>query len=242
LDASVVIPYRPGDPHRDRLFSYVEAVAHAALGVEAIVADDLHQHDGLFNHGQAINIAASQASGSVLVIVDADTVPDDAAAFRNAVEATVADGVWRLPERYVQLREHATDTFMDGRDKVTFDHTNVEWIGEKICWSGLVIVPAAAFWQVGGADERFVGHGPDDVALALALNAIYGTVRRYPGAAVHLWHPRGDQEENLHEHAPEQARLATAYIEAAGSALEGDFEPMTAMVAAKPPPTRSRLL
>lgn len=228
MKVSVLVPFRTDEGRRDALRDLVASRTHYALDAagidhEIVVSDDRRANHDLFNRGQAINLAARDATGDVLVIHDADTTYDSADAFARAVESTLSDRKWRLPTVYAQLTEAATDPVLQGRfpREETLEHAGqTEWVGVGICWSGLVIVPREAFELVGGGDERYIGWGADDVALGLALDALYGRHVRYPGAAIHLWHPRGTQENGWHRNNVAQRKLTERYQAAADDPAE----------------------
>lgn len=214
--ADVLIPWRHDPSREDALFYVVER--YEAAGCNVIIMGDEGEHPDLFNHGQAYNMAEQAAVTDLLVLGDADTTFDTAQAFVRAVE-NVRAGVWAwaLPERYIQLQQGATDRVLArvlAPDAVTT--SDAVWIGERVSWAGIVIVPRQAFLAVGGSDERFVGHGADDAALGIKLTDLYAEHVRYTGAAVHLWHPRGEQEEDRHRYADDQRRLIFRYMDAAG--------------------------
>jgi hypothetical protein len=106
---SILVPYRPGEPWRDR--SWTEAVRPAwqeivdHLNAELIVeSPGPGAHPGEFNHPRAINAARQRASGEVLVIADADTEPDPPS-WIVAAAGLIALGRahWVLPAEYWQL-------------------------------------------------------------------------------------------------------------------------------------------
>lgn len=231
---SVLIPYRPDvGSARERLAEFTIARLRDYLPVktQVVVIDDYREHGDLFNHGQAINRAAEIATGDVLLIADADTTFGQPAEILTALHATGEDRLWRLPQRYVQLSKDATLRVLAGQSLTSLNEDDdFEWVGDRISWSGLVVVPREAFERVGGADERYVGHGADDVAFGLALETLYGPHERFEGTAVHLWHPRGEQELDLHEYGVEQLDLTYRYMDAAGNQ-----ELMTELVSGKRP-------
>lgn len=225
MTVAVLIPHRPGDSHRERLMNFTRMRLHEVLHMddELLFMDDREGNADLFNHGEAINRAAvfANAKADVYLIADADTTYDDPDALLGALDATSRDRKWRLPSRYVQLNENATEALIasersDWPTAVEWEDRDVEWVGDRVSWSGLVIVPKEAFLLVRGSDERYAGWGADDIALGLALDTLYGRHERFDGAAVHLWHPRGVQEQGLHRFAEDGRTLTDRYREAAG--------------------------
>lgn len=229
VTVSVLVPFRPDGGQRDRLRDFVHARIVKLLlphqDPEVIYWGDGNDHADVFNHGKAINECARLATGDVFLIMDADTTYLDGAGLVQALRRTSWDRRWRLPAVYHQLKEEATrSTLRCGRLPSPLMPAEIEWTGESVSWSGLVVVPKEAFWEVGGADERYIGHGADDVALGLALDTLFGKHVRFADAAVHLWHPRGVQE-----HAAFGGDLTERYLAAAGHP-----KMMRAVVAGKP--------
>lgn len=65
--------------------------------------------------------------------------------------------------------------------------------------SGNISYPAKLFWELGGFDERIVGHGGEDADLGLTADEAKADWLFYqPLVGFHLWHPR-DQEKNAKE-------------------------------------------
>lgn len=217
-ELSILIPYRDGDPWRRYVWNGVRRRFENLLPeAELIVADDAHDHGDLFNHGQAINRAAEQATREILLIGDADTT-FNVYDLQVAIEHVYDTGDWALPEWYVQLNRTCTQDILSrtGTSPIVVRPRCVEWRGERVSWSGLVLVPRHVFEAVGGSDERYAGHGADDVALAMKLETLYRPVHRFEGSALHLWHKRGVQERDEHRFHDQQRELTEAYMEAHG--------------------------
>ena len=83
-------------------------------------------------------------------------------------------------------------------------------------WSGVVVVAAEAFDEVGGYDERYEWWGSDDSAFAITMGTLVGPVRRLPGRCLHHWHPAPLSETYGHERHAQQHRLQERYAAAAG--------------------------
>ncbi len=228
---SLLIPYRADHGPRDVIWKHVARrlmAATAHIDPELIMWGDGDARPDLFSHATAINECARRARSDVYAICDADTTFLNPGAFLQAIADCRADGRWRLSARYYYLSEEATRSRLQQGDIARKPKTaEIEW--EGLSWSGIVIVPAEAFWKIGGADERYIGWGGDDVAFGTALDALYGEHVRYPDPVVHLWHPRGDQEKGWHEHSVAHRELTERY-----GAAAGDASAIAAIVADKP--------
>lgn len=222
MNLSILIPYRPGNRERERLLDCVLTRAYQLREssgfntVEVLTADDDHASEAIFNHGQAINNAARLASGDIFLVMDADTTYEEPTAgdtIGHALRESQEHRTWYLPECYYQLEQRLTDDALAGGWIIPTElrgPDGVSWSGRS--WAGLVIIPREAFELVRGYDERYEGHGADDMAFGVSLDTLYGQHLRYDGAAVHLYHTRGAEENAAHN--PE---LTRRYEAAAGN-------------------------
>jgi glycosyltransferase involved in cell wall biosynthesis len=223
---SILVPYRAGEAWRDRAWTFNRARWEAMPDVEVVVCDPgPGRHPGEFNHPRAINDAARRASGDVFIVADADTAfhPDWVA---EAVREVRLGAPWVLPRFYDKVDQPSTERILAGGG---LDGYTVEWRGEAVSWSGLVVVPAAGFQVVGGYDERWEWWGADDVAFAMSMLTLWGEVVRLEGAAMHLWHPTPIDETYGHDHFPASRRLMERYV-----AANADRRAMLRLIAERP--------
>lgn len=220
---AVISGYQPGNPVRARLRSYVlnrfqQEMSHTVTQVYE--ADDNHANEHLFNRAQALNNAYRKLPDHVdtLVQFDTDTTFDKPEELRQAIERTLRDRQWRITGTYAQLTHAVTNALLINKRKVesiTLDQPNdFVWVGNRVSNSGILVIPREAFEKVGGYDERYVGHGADDSALRMALDTLYGPLRYFDAIALHLHHPRGRQENDLHEFSVRQRELTEEYAAA----------------------------
>lgn len=199
MTVTVVVPFRPGDPHRDRLWSWVGRWWRTWFPDYQITIGDT-DYDEPFNRGAARNNAARAATGTVLIVADADTITDPHAT--RAAVACVELGMcgWAIPyreDRYYNLSEAAT------RRRLQFDPDRVapitepwdqdDWEFKLTSWAGCLVVPADAYWEAGGYPE-FDTWGYEDDCFRHALDVTAGPHHRTDGFALHLWHPASEAD------------------------------------------------
>lgn len=209
MTVSVLVPFRPDGAERDRNWRWLRARLEGEHpGWEIVEASC---GDGPWNKPAAVNRAARRSSGDVLVVSDADVFVAGRAL--DAAVARVRHAAWVVPHGPTRrLTEAATAAVVEGADPRrarTYGRTRVAGAG-----GGLLVVPRAGFELVGGMDENFAGWGFEDVAFALALDALVGPHVRLDAPLFHLWHrpqPRPDPPKG--RPAPNRARYR-AYLEA----------------------------
>lgn len=215
MTVSVVVPFRPDGAERDRNWAWLRS-RHEAAGWEVVEGDC----DGEWNKPAAVNHAARRASGSLLVISDADVFVSPA--HLDAAVARARHAPWVVPHRETRrLTEAATVKVLEGGDPrrlPTAAPVRVAGAG-----GGLLVVSAEAFWSVGGMDERFEGWGFEDVSFALALDCLVGPHVRLDAPLYHLWHPRQPRPKPTPGRLLPNRVLYRRYVEAAASGRMADL-------------------
>lgn len=221
MTVSILVPYAPAGPVRERSWRWLEQRWRATLPDAEVIlgTPDDAPDPGRFCRAVAINRAAAKASGDVFVIADADT----AFLAEGVYEAVfLASRRWILPYRYVRLSEAASDAWLTSEPTAS---PPADWeSGVEEEWpanvSGLVVVSRAAFELVGGFDERFTGWGCEDEAFACSLAGLYAAPLRLAGhVAWHLWHPRPPEHSVGQPTYQAQRQLAARYARASPSGL-----------------------
>lgn len=215
---SVLVPYRPDGGYRDVAWDWIRRRWAALLPeCEIIVSsDDGGADPGQFNHPLAINRCAERASSDVLIIADADTAFEPGWV-RNACDSVRLGIPWVLPTFYDKLTQDQTANLLTAPCDITIPaELDLEWRGENVANSGLVVIPRAGFTEVGGYDERWASWGSDDAAMRITLDALWGPVERLPGRCIHCWHPAPVEQTYGHADHDRQAALMARYV-AAGS-------------------------
>src|SRR5690606_27325681 len=141
----------------------------------------------VFNRSATRNKAVEMAAGQVVVICDADTVPQKDS-LTKAIEGALEDN--RLHPPYTIFRgldETSTrKVFSQGADP----HEVVPM--ETADWSvgGVWVISKEGGNNAGGMDERFFGWGYEDNACYEATNIRHGQTVRPTARMPQLWRPR----------------------------------------------------
>lgn len=220
MDISVLIPWRGGDPQRERVFEYVLA-RWAEIPVQVCVGED--DPDGSFNCSRAQNRAFKAADRRYLYMVGADTLPN-----RNSVFFALNHLREPLHEPWIPVfsetsyyTEAATDRVLTGSDPASepLDYTL------PFC-TGPVALTRDAYVATGGMDERFSGWGYEDAAFRQTLAGLFGAPPALPLTARCLWHEVGHRiavspnEVLMRDYTPLTEPVSTrAYLENRGSFL-----------------------
>lgn len=180
---TVIVPWRP-QPSRVEAFEalsrwYAEHVPDAVIRT-------VDSDDELFNLSRCRNLGIRSVDDSdeVVVINDADTVPE-LAPLLEAIEQAATSGLVHLPyDRYHWLGREGTAQFLAGTDPADCEYELV--IGAR---SGVYVTTPSTWWSHGGQDERFRGWGFEDAAWYVAHETLLGEApRRHPGAVYALHH------------------------------------------------------
>jgi hypothetical protein len=190
---SVLVAFRddPPGPRTETWDLIRERLERELPEVEICVGTD----DSMpFNKSKALNRAAAQASGEVLLLTDSDTwiAPVQVHQAQEFVQAHPRRWVraWNSKKR---LDEETTAKVL-GQGSVwdgtvpagaTFEDTTAYWAGPPLAMT-------RAVWDdVRGMDEGFDrGWGSEDAGLAFKLKVLHGKAQVLRGDAIHLFHPR----------------------------------------------------
>lgn len=181
----VIVPYRPDQGHRDKLWNHLKQTYWSTFPNEIVVGEHL---DGPFNRSKAINQAA-QRDWDVAVIADSDTwVPVEQ--LHTAIQT--AKHTNRLTAAFtsvMELSEPQTAEMLTGKpfpEVPSFDRIRTRELETQ---SSMLVITRRLWDQIGGFDPRFEGWGGEDNAFWKAATIIGGPANRVHGFAYHLWHP-----------------------------------------------------
>lgn len=213
---SLIVPYRGNGGFRTELWSWCRRWwSYRFPGVEIITGDT---EDPTFDRGTSRNVAVEQATSDILVIADADTIPNSGAV-REALALVREGAPWVLPygeERYYNLTEPTTWKILHAEPSVTVLEPHV-WEHKLTSWAGCLVMSREAFLSVGGYDERFVGWGYEDNAFRFAMDTLVGPHVRVDSYACHLWHPITPGSNFDQPHIDHNRALFRRYERASGN-------------------------
>lgn len=211
---SLIIPWRGGDPHRERLLEWnLRRWEYLLPDAQIVIGEDDSEP---FNRARARNRAAAAATGDILIVADADTATSATGLFSALVLASGGD--WCLPYTwYYNLNETATSVLLD---QSPFDPIERPVDGFDHCLAasvaGVLVIPRAAFDAAGGYCEKFDGWGYEDNAFAAAADTLWRPHVRRAGYVLHMWHPVGPDEAFGSPGIKDRQRLWLKFQRAAG--------------------------
>lgn len=179
---TVCVPFRGGALDREIHADYVAARLREMLpDADHLVVDV----DGEFSRARVRNEAVRRAGSGVVVLCDADTIPEKQPLL-DAIAGAAQDGRLHLPyTRYRALSPEGT-LAVYARGVHPADAPVEEESRRPI--GGVWVISVDAWWQAGGMDEQFLGWGFEDDAFHAAANILLGETVRHEGAITHLHH------------------------------------------------------
>lgn len=192
-DYAVVIPWRGTSPERQRAFDYVKNwfVKNMDVRQEEGARYPLFMPDTgseKFNRGASRNLGVQLAwrSGArVVVLCDADTVPEEAP-LREAIWAAEKDHKLHLPYTHFRgLTQSGTRRALRGKPleaqptEDEHDHAT----------GGILVIRPDSYVKAGGHPE-LLGWGFEDTIFRICCDALLGASYRHNGNINHLWHPK----------------------------------------------------
>ncbi len=192
MTVSVVVPWSPGCPHRERARGFVQARYE---GLEVVTGDS---PPGPYNRSAAIVDGARRASGDVLLIADADVF------LAGDLDETVGQAErvgWAVPHLLLhRLSPDSTDQVLAGAGwrglPLSTDNAQDRrpYKGNE---TGTMVAIRRDVLERVPPDPRFVGWGSEDVAWAMALRSLVGPPWRGTEDLVHLWHPAQPRQSRV---------------------------------------------
>lgn len=177
---AVMCPWR-ATPDRLRAFLYVrdwylENFPNWYFGT----ADSGHEEFSRAGSRNACVVAAEREGADVVILNDADTVPNKGAVAAAAYGAK-DDGLLHFGlDTMLYLTEEESEAFYRGEMPTRKANPHD---------SSVIAIKPSSYWEAGGQDERFGSQwGGEDGSLVSACNAILGRCVWHRGTAMSLYH------------------------------------------------------
>ncbi len=226
---SALIADKPSDFYRIKNLAIAKKRWQEKMpDVELVIVTN---NDEPFNKAKAFNQAAKQATGDYFILADADIMFGTKLIDRMATFAQEHD--WIIPWRTCyELSKEYSARFYDNETFVLPKMITVEDLYPQTVvirnhsitnqyvnlyetdGAYINVISREAFEEIKGLDERFIGWGCEDLALAAALNTLVGQPYRMNERIFHLYHDRKTGVANPRYKANEE--LWFRYKEALG--------------------------
>lgn len=208
---SVLVPWRPDGGPRDAAWEWVRRRWEQTYPQWQLVTGT--GPAGMWCKAAAVADALTRATGSFLVVADADLWCDGVS---QAVQAVFDGAPWAMPHGKVcRLDRHATAQVLAG-GPLGGGLTQPPYRG--VPGGGMVVVPRDVY-KIAPLDSRFVGWGQEDTSWAVALDTLAGNGWRGTHPLFHLWHP---PQPRMNRHVGNAAgwALHNRYLMARGNRVE----------------------
>lgn len=201
---SLLVPFRASawTPDRTRLWDWLQRYWEWELpDAEVVIGVSTRP---IFSKTEAVNDAASRATGRVFVILDSDAYlrGEQILEAARAIETAARHNIkrWYVPyRRLYRLTQQASEKvlasdpkwphrFPSRPDIKELETPNAAAYGH-LFGAMCQIMPREAFECVGGMDPRFAGWGGEDVAFVRALDTLFAKNKTLDQEILHLWHP-----------------------------------------------------
>lgn len=217
MDVSILIPWRGGDPQRERVFEYVLQMWDKVADNVCVGEDD---PGGPFNCSRAQNRAFRQAKYDKMIMIGADTVPavDLVPIAYNRLDT---EDWFPLFHETAYYSKESTTRILSGAVRAAEPFEYVL----PFC-TGPVALTRDAYVATGGMDERFSGWGYEDAAFRQTLAGLFGAPLAHPATCRCLWHETDHRiavspnEVLMRDYTPLTEPVSTrAYLDQRGSFL-----------------------
>ena len=179
---TVTVPFRGGALDREIHADYVSARLREMLpDADHLVVDV----PGTFSRARVRNECVRRAGSGVVVLCDADTVPEKQPLL-DAIAGAAQDGRLHLPYTRYRALSPAGTLAVYARGVHPADAPVEEESRRPI--GGVWVIDTDAWWDAGGMDEQFRGWGFEDDAFHTAATVLLGETVRHEGAITHLHH------------------------------------------------------
>lgn len=184
IKAEVWIPWRE-QPSRIKAMEFTKNW-YESRGYKVVLVDT---DDEVFNLSGCRNKAVKESKADVVIISDADTVPESTS-LTVAIKRAHKTNLTTLPyKEYRSLGKTGSDQVLSGK---RLNECDYYWV-EKAC-SGVFVTTKRAWAKHYGQDENFKGWGCEDAAWEITQRTLCGEIPRVNGKVYALTHVSADKE------------------------------------------------
>lgn len=184
-NVEVLIPFESHDPARLRAHTYVREwwlKQREVLPLTAVTTCTAAP----WTKGAAVLSAAIKSQAEVLIMADADCVPESG--YIGAAIRAITSNSWVVPHtEVIRLDELGTLAVFERGTRP--DLASVSYTHRGMAAGGCLVIRRSTMLSV-PIDPRFSGWGNEDESWAMALATLAGRQCRLQGKLYHLWHPR----------------------------------------------------
>lgn len=181
----VLIPWRPGCPHRQAALAHI-LDRYDTIGLRTVIGEC---PPGPWRKALAVDAAIAHSTADLFVVADGDVWCDG---LPDAIEAVEDGAPWAVPHRLVhRLTEAATAAVLAG-GPLEGDTAERPYKGRP--GGGITVIRRTTYEQV-PLDPAFAGWGQEDDSHALALRCLTGEPWRGMADLWHLWHPPQERRD-----------------------------------------------
>lgn len=180
MAVAVVVPWRPGDEHREAAWQWVKN-RYATQHPTWEVVEGMHL-GGPWCKAEAVADGLRRTTAGTLIIADADVWAD------NLTETIshVQPGSWAIPHGLVHRLDQPSTTAVLSGGPLGGTLAERPYKGHP---GGGIVCLHRSDYQTTPLDPRFRGWGSEDDSWAIALTVLLGKPWRGTATLWHLWHP-----------------------------------------------------
>lgn len=244
---SLLVPFRADykQPERIRTWIWLRRYWKAQLpGAEIVMGSSTGE---IFSKTEAVNDAASRASGRIFVILDSDAYMDPKVIQGCADEIDYAQrrgqNRWFIPYRALyRLTREKSDQILESDPTEPLElqvssppadedvESTVGSMHGRRYGAMIQMMPREAFALVGGMDPRFRGWGGEDISFARAVDTLYGKHKTTNNDVLHIWHPKFGADYHTRRWQGQTSGEPNKHLATRYSLATGDRDRMRALV------------
>jgi len=210
MNISIIIPYRDRKRNLEitlKLFEQQEKFSGQFelliinLGSKTSISDILTQHSkeiyvnyhGIFSRGYACNVGAKQAKFDIIWFIDADCIPHPKLLYLLETNFDIIKPNFAINCPVIFLNQNETNKIILKKtytydNFLSYKNNKNIWLKPHIDGTSQICMHKKTYIDLGGIDERFIGHGYEDLLLhdqIADLNPDYWS--RFPDKAEVKW-------------------------------------------------------